>query len=217
MTDTTLQLAQPEDAHSRSDWEAATAAVLRKTRKLAEDDPDSLVWERLTRPTLDGIAVTPIGSPEDLESLQTAGRPTRAGAWDIRSHLGGADAALLNEHALVDLDGGVTSLWVATADGSELPAVLDKVLLDLAPVVLTSEQPLAAARALLDHVDRAGVDPHPGTNLGADAATASAEDLVAVARLAAEHRILGSSWTPPRSTTAAPPTSRSSPRPCAPA
>ena len=33
-----LALAQPEDQHSREEWEAATAAVLRKTRKLTDED-----------------------------------------------------------------------------------------------------------------------------------------------------------------------------------
>lgn len=191
MTDTPLKLAQPEDAHQRADWEAATAAVLRKSGRLAEGDADTLVWDRLTRRTLDGIAVTPIGTPADLEALRTSGRPTRAGAWDIRAHYGKAEAGLLNEHALVDLDGGVTSLWVETADGSDLSTLLDRVLLDLAPVVLTSPQPVPAAQALLAHLDAAGVDPHPATNLGAEVGTAAESDLVAIARLAADHGVLG--------------------------
>ncbi|WP_240771294.1 methylmalonyl-CoA mutase family protein [Nocardioides sp. GY 10113] len=191
MTDTPLTLAQPEDTHSGAEWEAAAAAVLRKSRKLAEDDADSLVWDRLTRSTLDGIPITPLGTPADLDGLQTAGRPTRAGAWDIRAHYGHADAALLNEHALVDLDGGVTSMWVSTADGADLPDVLDKVLLDLAPVAISSPAPLAAARAFAALVAERYVDPHPHTNLGADAATASPEDLVAVARLALDLGVLG--------------------------
>src|SRR3546814_12826312 len=58
-----LSLAGPEDQHSAADWEKATAAVLRKTRQLSDDAPDSAVWEKLTRTTLDGIHVRPIGSP----------------------------------------------------------------------------------------------------------------------------------------------------------
>lgn len=185
-----LSLAQPEDSHTREDWEAATAAVLRKSRRLGEDDADSLVWDKLTRTTLDGIAVTPLGTPADLADLQTAGRPTRAGAWDIRARLAGASEKLLNEHALVDLDGGVTSLWVQAGPGTDFATLLGKVMLDLAPVVLEpTEYPAAVAKAFLDHVRCA--DIHAASNLGADAASTSADQLVEVARLAQESGTLG--------------------------
>ncbi len=184
-----LALAQPEDQHSREEWEAATAAVLRKARQLSEEDPDAAVWDKLTHTTLDGISVTPLGTPDLLEGLQTAGRPTRAGAWDIRARLAGADAKLLNEHALVDLDGGVTSLWVEVTPDTDLPTLLDKVLLDLAPVVLEPrDDAVAAAKAFLDHATYA--DLHPATNLGADAATASGDDLATIAEHAQEAGVL---------------------------
>ena len=182
-----LALAQPEDRHSREEWEAATAAVLRKTRKLSDEDPDAAVWGKLAHTTLDGIVVTPLGTPDLLDGLQTSGRPTRAGAWDIRARLAGAEAKLLNEHALVDLDGGVTSLWVEVTPDTDLPALLDKVLLDLAPVVLEPRgDAVAVAKAFLDHATYA--DLHPATNLGVDATSA---DLVAVAELALKAGILG--------------------------
>lgn len=181
-----LALAAEQDKHSPEEWEAATAAVLRKSRKLTDEDPDSAVWDKLTRTTLDGIAITPLGTPADLDGLQTVGRPTRAGAWDVRARLAGADAKLLNEHALVDLDGGVTSLWVQVAPDTDLPALLDKVLLDLAPVVLEpTDDAVAAAKAFLAHATYA--DLHPATNLGADAGSA---ELVAVAELARKAGIL---------------------------
>ena len=131
-----LQLASDDDQHTRADWEKAAAAVLRKARRMKDDDPDDLVWQRLTTTTLDDIEVAPVGSPELLEELRTGGRPTRSGEWDIRAHLGGADAKALNEAALVDLDGGVTSLWLEVDPDTDLATVLDGVLLDLAPVVL---------------------------------------------------------------------------------
>ncbi len=185
-----LALAQPEDQHGRDEWEAAAAAVLRKARRLTDEDADAAVWDTLTHTTLDGIPVTPLGTPDLLDGLQTSGRPTRAGAWDIRARLAGADAKLLNEHALVDLDGGVTSLWVEVTPDTDLPTLLDKVLLDLAPVVLEpTGDAHAAAKAFLDHATYA--DIHPATNLGADAATTDPADLVAVAELARSAGILG--------------------------
>ena len=40
-----LELAHADDAWTQADWEKATAAVLRKARRMGEDDADSLVWD----------------------------------------------------------------------------------------------------------------------------------------------------------------------------
>ena len=171
-----LALADPSDDHSRAHWEAAAAAVLRKGHRLGEDDADDLVWSRLARTTLDGVAVPALGTPDLLDGLVTGGRPTRVGGWDVVTRP--AD----NEQALADLDTGATALWVA-AD-ADLAALLDGVLLDLAPVVLdgaTTEQ----ARAFLDVLGHA--EPAAGTNLGADAA---GPHLVPVAGLARQAEVL---------------------------
>ncbi len=185
-----LRLASPDDHYDVAAWEAATAAVLRKSRKLGDDDPDSDVWARLTRTTLDGIAVAPIGAAADLDGLVTQGRPTRATDWDIRAHISGPDAAVANEAVLIDLDNGATSLWVelgAGLDVDDLPRALQGVLLDLAPVILSGSS-TAAARALVTLADDTGVDLHPGTNFGADPL---ADDLVEIATLARQHGVLG--------------------------
>lgn len=204
MTDAQIELARPEDSHTRAEWESAAAAVLRKSGRLNAEDPDAAVWDALTRTTLDGIGVTPLGVP----GQEPAGvRPQRTGAWDIRALVGEPDAKLANESALADLDGGVTSLWVSAEADTDLGAVLDGVLLNLAPVVLDAPTvPLATARALLQYADERGVDPHPHTNLGADpigaslrASTGSTgsttgwapDEMVAVARLAQEHGVRG--------------------------
>jgi methylmalonyl-CoA mutase len=176
-----LDLASPEDRHSRADWEAATAAVLRKTRRMTDDDDDALVWEKLTRTTLDGIQVAPLGTPDLLDDLHTTGRPTRTGDWDVRA----LHAAPDNEELLLDLDGGVTSLWLRVDAATDFSAVLDNVLLDLAPVVIDAgDDQVAAAEAYLDLL---GDTPAaPGTNLGGRDAS-----LVEVARLAREAGVLG--------------------------
>ncbi len=196
----TLDLADAGDRWSIEDWERAAAAVLRKSRRLGEDDPDDLVWDKLTRTTLDGIAVAPLGTSALLDGVATEGRPTRAGDWDVRAHLVGADARAANEDALVDLDGGVASLWVDATSGTDLTTLLEGVLLDLAPVVLDAPTaPVAAAEALVSLVQERGVTPADGTNLGADPIGALVrgsaahgdgagvdETLVAVARMAGE-------------------------------
>ena len=164
-----LDLAAPEDRRTRSqgkaEWEAAAAAVLRKARRLTDDDADDLVWDRLTRRTLDGIAVTPLGTPELLDSLTTSGRPTRTGAWDVRAHLAEGSEKALNEEALVDLEGGVTSLWVQVGPRTDFGALFDQVLLDLAPVVLDPRaDDTATAQAFLSWAGQREL--HPGCNLG---------------------------------------------------
>jgi methylmalonyl-CoA mutase len=168
-----LRLVGDDDSYDAAAWEAATAAVLRKARRLGEDAPDSDVWAALTRTTLDGIDVAPIGQQSDLDGLTTSGRPQRAGAWDVRASLVGDDAAAVREAALVDLDNGATSLHLDLEPGTDLAAALDGVLLDLAPVTLErpgAEQSEALARLLEDTPN----DPHPGNNLSADPATALA-------------------------------------------
>jgi len=196
---TSIELTQPEDAHTREEWEKGAAGVLRKSGRIAEGDPDSIVWAKLTRTTLDGIGVTPLGVPGGEAS---AVRPSRAGGWDIRSLVADPDAKRANEAALVDLDGGVTSLWLSADETTDIAATLDQVLLDLAPVVLDAPTaPLQAARGLLAVIAAKYVDPHPATNLGADPIGAAfrglreesgwQDDLVAVAKLAQELGVLG--------------------------
>ncbi len=187
-----LDLAQADDVHGRADWEKAAAAVLRKARRMSDEDDDALVWDKLTRTTLDGIAVTPLGTPDLLEGLVTSGRPTRAGAWDIRAHLGERAEKQSNEDALVDLNGGVTSLWLAVGPDTDFAALLDGVFLDLAPVVLeATHDPLGTARAFLSYVG--DLELHPGTNLGVPADEAGDDDGSAqeVAALAAKAGVLG--------------------------
>lgn len=166
-----LDLAQPEDRHSREDWERETAKVLRKARRLTDDDPDSAVWDRLTRTTLDGIALPPLGTADLLDDLTTAGRPTRSGEWDIRSHVaaGGSEvsAKTVNEEVLGDLEGGVTSLWFQAGPDTDFATVLDGVYVDLAAVVLQAADgadPVATAQAFLAWAG--DLELHPATNLG---------------------------------------------------
>ena len=184
-----LELAAPEDTWTTADWEREAAAVLRKARRMGQDDPDSQVWGELTRSTLDGIGVTPLGTPELLDDLQTSGRPTRVGAWDIRARVDGRDAGTAHEEALVDLDGGATSLWVRAGADTDLDTLLDGVLLDIAPVVLEApDAPVAAAEAFLAYAR--GRELAVGTNLGVSG-EASEVDLVAVAELARAAGTLG--------------------------
>jgi methylmalonyl-CoA mutase len=176
-----LALADADDRHSRADWEKAAAAVLRKIGRLGDGDSDTDVWDQLALRTLDGIAVSPLGTPELVDDLATSGRPDRAGGWDIRAHLTGSDPKQANEAALVDLDNGVTSLWLQGDGDTDLATVLDEVLLDLAPVVLDGIAP----GAFLAYAE--GRTLHPATNLGVPAGEATGE----AARQALDAGVLG--------------------------
>jgi methylmalonyl-CoA mutase len=167
-----LRLVGDDDTYDVAAWESATAAVLRKARRLGDDAPDSDVWAALTRTTLDGIEVAPIGQPADLDGRTTSGRPGRAGAWDVRAQLEVVDARAANEAALQDLENGATSLLLhldgdADHDWSTLMA---GVLLDLAPVVLdrASTEQVEAFADFLEGVEGA---LHPDTNLSFDLQT----------------------------------------------
>ena len=167
-----LRLVGDDDTYDVAAWETATAKVLRKARRLGEEAPDADVWGALTRTTLDGIEVAPIGQQADLEGLTTAGRPVRAGAWDVRTQVEVVDARAANETVLQDLEHGATSLLLHL-DGHDGPAwdtVLTGVLLDLAPVTLDrpSTEQVEAFAGFLEGVEGA---LHPGTNLSFDLQT----------------------------------------------
>lgn len=175
----------PDGAPSQAEWEAAVAGVLRKSGRLTADDPDAAAWGALTRTTLDGIPVLPLGTPETSADLPDSGFPGQApftrgatvtrpfGAWDIRARFEDPDAGLTAQHVTEDLENGVTSLWFVIGPAGiaieDLDTVLEPVLLDLAPVVLDApERPVLAASELVRHLVHRGVQPAPGTNLGAN-------------------------------------------------
>jgi methylmalonyl-CoA mutase len=165
-------------AHARAEWEKIAAGVLRKTGRMSADDPDDLVWRKLTRTTLDGIDVTPLGTAELLADLQTSGRPTRVGEWDVRAWCADPDPTATAADIQVDLDNGVTSLWLEVGPGGigveDLGTALAAVLLDAAPVVLQAADPVAAAQAFASLVG--GSTLAAGTSLGADPLAAIARD-----------------------------------------
>ncbi len=192
-TDAHLSLAVGQE-RDVSEWEKAAAAVLRKAGRMSADDPDDAVWARLTRSTLDGIGIAPLGTPALVADLPDPVRPpARGDGWDVRALLADPDAQASNAAALTDLENGGRSLWVQVGasgiDVSDLPAVLNGVLLDIAPVVLDApSDPLGAAQAFAALAD--GQALAPGTNLGVDpvaalvrevGSTSSAIDVVAEA------------------------------------
>lgn len=196
--------------HTRAEWEKATAAVLRKTRRLAEDAPDSDVWGILSTTTLDGLSISPLGTPNLVADVADIGEPGQApyirGAglkddeidgWDVRVWL--ADPTTSAEDVSTELENGVNSLWLSL-DPASYAAVLEPVFLDLAPVVLDHPaDPLGAARAFLTVADDKAQPLHRDTNLGVDPAgnrwrgigNPDVNQIVEAAELGRKHGIRG--------------------------
>jgi len=141
-----LQLAADFPPATRDRWRELALAVLRKS--VDTDDPEAALATR----TYDGITLRPLYDIDDLPD-RPAGLPglppyTRGGrpegavvaGWDVRQRHAHPDPAVTREAVLTDLENGATSLWFVLGEGAldpaALPAVLDKVHLDLAPVVL---------------------------------------------------------------------------------
>ncbi|MEV7398721.1 methylmalonyl-CoA mutase family protein [Aeromicrobium sp. NPDC092404] len=179
--------------HTQDEWERATAAVLRKARRLTEDAPDSGVWSTLATTTLDGISVSPLGTPALSSDLPDGGLPgqapfTRGSAaareldgWDVRAWFADPDAERTAKDVVTDLENGVNSLWLSVGGGAipvdALATILEPVFLDLAPVVLDAPtEPLDAARALAAVLTDKAITPAAGTAFGVDPLGATIRD-----------------------------------------
>lgn len=193
----------PDATHEQ--WRHLVAGVLRKSGKevSAEEAEDAL-----STALEDGLRARPLYTAHD--SAPTPGLPgfapfVRGGraegntldGWDVRQpHTRAGSAAVL-----ADLENGVTSLWLTVGGPAgipvgELPATLDGVYLDLAPVVLDAgaDTPAAADALFALHAAKDVADDAVRGNLGADplghqARTGTSYDvapLVGLARRCAE-------------------------------
>ncbi len=176
-----LSLAEGQE-HDLSEWEKAAAAVLRKAGRLTEDDSDDAVWAELSHATIDGISITPLGTPALVADLPDPVRPpARGDGWDVRALFADPDARATNKAVVTDLENGATSLWLQLGDSgidvSDLTTVLQDVLLEAAPVILDApSDPLGAARAFAELAE--GTQLSPGTNLGVDPVSAHVRGVV---------------------------------------
>ena len=60
--------------------------MLRKARRLTDEDDDALVWEKLTRTTLDGIGITPLGTAGPARGRGHLAAARRAPATGTSGH-----------------------------------------------------------------------------------------------------------------------------------
>jgi methylmalonyl-CoA mutase len=205
-----LVLAGEFPGATRDQWAALVDGVLRKSGRIGADAELGAGVDKLVRRTPEGIPVAPLYTQADVADLPPVGVPGRPpyvrggttdgpapDGWDVRQRHEGPD---VREAILADLENGVTSVWLATGDGSELASVLDGVLLDLAPVALdTGGADTGAAAAYLDLaggladpaalLGTLGLDP-----IGLRARTGVGPDVASIVplaqRVAAEHPLV---------------------------
>jgi methylmalonyl-CoA mutase len=167
-----LVLAGEFPAATREQWTALVDGVLRKSGRIGADAQPGAGVDKLVRHTPDGIPVAPLYTAADVADLPPIGVPGRPpfvrGAtadgpvpdgWDVRARHEDPDARGAHEAVVADLENGVTSIWLATGDGSQLPTVLDGVLLDLAPVALDTGGADTGAAAAFLAMGKALADP----------------------------------------------------------
>ncbi|MFD4507663.1 methylmalonyl-CoA mutase family protein [Streptomyces sp. NPDC058457] len=198
LPDDGLSLAAEFPDATQEQWQHLVEGVLRKSGKevsgeAAEDALSTTLEDGLrTRPLYTARDTAPDPGLPGFAPYVRGGRPEGgiAGGWDVRQrHAAAPDGAVLT-----DLENGVTSLWLLVGRGgipvSGLARALDRVYLDLAPVVLDAGRDTEAAAAELFRLyAEKGIDPAAVRgNLGADplgyeARTGEALDFAPVAAL----------------------------------
>lgn len=154
-------------------WADLAAAVVNKSRPDdAKVDGDG-AREILTSHLPGGLDIAPIYWSEERTALGlpgampfTRGRGPRDPdlPWDVRQRHDDPDAVATRKAVLDDLERGVSSVWLHVGpDGvaaSDVTEVLEDVMVDLAPVVVSSlTDQSAAAAALVAAWEAKGVDP----------------------------------------------------------
>ncbi|MFI9102134.1 methylmalonyl-CoA mutase family protein [Streptomyces fildesensis] len=182
LPDPGLPLADEFPDASREQWQRLVEGVLTKAGTAVPGTPAE---ETLSTMLQDGIATRPLYTAQDSAAdpgypgfppFTRAGRPegTAGTGWDVRQRHARPDPKRTNEAVLADLENGVTSLWLLVGGTgmpvSGIPAALEGVYLDLAPVVLDAGPEFeAAAEELLRLYGTREVPAHSALgNLGAD-------------------------------------------------
>lgn len=162
-----LSLAADFETPTREDWEREVLKVLNRRRPEGRELNIDQAYGRLTSNTVDGIEIKPLytkaDAPDELGhpgvAPFTRGTTVRTGeaddGWKIAQLHEDPDVATTRAAILADLERGASSVWVRVDPDAiraeDLGAVLADVLLDLAPVHVSSRtDQVAAAKALLE-------------------------------------------------------------------
>lgn len=170
--DTTMSLAADFPQVGPDAWADLAAAVVNKSRPDDAKVDGAGAREALTTHLPGGIDIapiywsgerTPLGLPGSMPFTRGRGPRDPDLPWDVRQLHDDPDAAATRTAVLDDLERGVSSVWLHVGpDGiaaDDVTQVLGDVMVDLAPVVVSSltDQPGAAA-ALVAAWEAKGVD-----------------------------------------------------------
>lgn len=161
-----LTLAADFNTPTRADWEREVLKVLNRRRPEGKELGIEQAYQRLTSHTVDGLEIKPLYTRDDAPDELgfpgvapfTRGTTIRLGTCDHSWHIAqlheDPDVALTHRAILTDLERGGTAVWVRidpdAVAAADLAAVLADVMLDLAPVHVSSRtDQAAAAKALL--------------------------------------------------------------------
>ena len=169
-----IRLAEGFDPASTQEWRELVAAVVNKARpedrQLTPEQAEETLRSHLVGDlTIDPLyrrpeEPTPLGLPGSMPFTRGTGPRDPSTPWDVRQLHEDPDAAATNTAVLADLENGCHSVWVRTGpdalDPADLPRALEGVMLDLAPVAVSStDDQDAAARALRSLLENAAITP----------------------------------------------------------
>lgn len=179
-----LELGSVFPTPTREQWEAEVLKVLNRRRPPGQELPIDKAMARLRSTTVEGIPIEPLYTADGHSLGYPAVMPFDRGAtirsgemdaWDVRQLHEHPDTATSRAAVLNDLERGANSVWLRTGSDAiaagDLAEILSDVLLDLAPVVVSSrEDQVAAAAALAKTWKDRGTDLTTASgNLGLDA------------------------------------------------
>ena len=202
-----LSLAADFDTPSQADWEKEVLKVLNRRRPEGKELDIEQAYKRLTSTTVDGLTTKPLYVKSDgADELGFPGvapfvrgttvRSGEMGGWHVAQLHEDPDVAETRRLVLQDLERGGTAVYLRVDPDAikpeDIPTVLADVLLDLAPVYLTSKtQQLEAAKALAAFLadgekDSAGMTGNFGIDPIGAAALAGTEPDLSVLKEAVE-------------------------------
>lgn len=164
--DEVLPLAADFPARTHEEWQGLAAKVVNRGRAEGAQSTGEQAEESLTYTTVDGLTIKPLyarfageevpptGYPGEMPFTRGTGPRPSDTPWDVRALHDDSDAQVTKDAVLLDLERGVTSVWLEVGAhavaADDVAGVLADVMLDLAPVVVSSDDDQrAAADALL--------------------------------------------------------------------
>lgn len=186
--DAVMKLAEGFEERSFEQWRELAAAILNKRRPEDQQLTGEQAVERLSTELMDGITVRPLyrggpdasdlGLPGAMPFTRGNGPRPRLQPWDIRQLVEAGEAQTARRAVMTDLEQGGTSVWLVAGDGylapADIAAALSHVMLDLAPVAVTSvTEQQECAEALLTLLEQQEQLAR-GSNLGLDPLAAAA-------------------------------------------